>query len=100
MHDLAYIASNPLNAYIACIMATLTISDLEDSVEAKLRVRAAKHGRSTEDEARSILRAAMEEADTEPENLYQAIRRIVEPFGGFELELPPREKMREPPRFD
>jgi len=81
-------------------MATLTIPDLEDSVEAKLRVRAAKHGRSTEDEVRNILRAAVEEADTEPENLYQAIRRIVEPFGGFELELPPREKMRDPPRFD
>jgi plasmid stability protein len=81
-------------------MATLTILDLEDSVEAKLRVRAAKHGRSTEDEARNILEAAVEELDTEPENLYQAIRRIVEPFGGFELELPPREKMRDPPRFD
>ena len=81
-------------------MATLTIPDLEDSVEEKLCVRAAKHGRSTEDEARNILRAAVEEAHTEPENLYQAIRRIVEPFGGFELELPPREKMRDPPRFD
>jgi plasmid stability protein len=81
-------------------MANLTIQDLEDSVEAKLRVRAAKHGRSTEDEARHILRAAVAEADTEPESLYKAIRRIVEPFGGFELELPPREKMREPPSFD
>ena len=81
-------------------MATLTIQDLEDSVEAKLRVRAAKHGRTTEDEARNILRAAVEGADTEPESLYQAIRRIVEPFGGFELELPPRENMRDPPRFD
>ncbi len=81
-------------------MATLTIPDLEDSVEAKLRIRAAKHGRSTEDEARNILRAAVAEVDTEPENLYQAIRRIVEPFGGFELEIPPREKMREPPSFD
>ena len=100
MHNLACIESNPVNAYVACIMATLTIPDLEDSVDAKLRVRAAKHGRSTEDEARNILRAAVEEADTEPENLYQAIRRIVEPFGGFELELPPREKMRDPPRFD
>jgi len=99
-HNLACIASNPVNAYIPCIMVTLTIPDLEDSVEAKLRVRAAKHGRSTEDEVRNILRAAVEEADTEPANLYQAIRRIVEPFGGFELELPPREKMRDPPRFD
>jgi len=81
-------------------MATLTIPDLEDAVEAKLRVRAAKHGRSTEDEARNILEAAVEELDAEPENLYQAIRRIVEPFGGFELELPPREKMRDPPSID
>lgn len=81
-------------------MATLTIPDLEESVEAELRVRAAKNGRSTEDEARHILRAAVAQADSEPENLFKAIRRIVEPFGGFELELPPREKMREPPSFD
>lgn len=29
-----------------------------------------------------------------------AIHEIFKPFGGVELEIPPREPMREPPRFD
>jgi plasmid stability protein len=81
-------------------MASLTIRDLDDSVKSKLRVRAAQRGRSMEEEARHILRAALAESPAEPANLYEAIRRIVEPLGGIELEIPPREKMREPPTFD
>lgn len=81
-------------------MATLTIRDLEDSVKSKLRVRAATHGRSMEEEARTILRAALVEEAPPTENLYDAIRRLFEPLGGMELELPPREPMPEPPTFD
>jgi hypothetical protein len=33
-------------------------------------------------------------------NLYERIRARVEPLGGIELELPPREPDRDPPRFD
>lgn len=40
-------------------MATLTIRDLDDALKARLRVRAAHHGRSMEAEARAILRAAL-----------------------------------------
>ena len=29
-----------------------------------------------------------------------AIHELFKPFGGVELEIPPREPMREPPRFD
>jgi plasmid stability protein len=81
-------------------MASLTIRDLDASVKAKLRVRAAQHGRSMEEEVRTILRAALAETPPQTENLAQAIRRLFEPLGGMELELPPREKMREPPTFD
>lgn len=82
-------------------MATMTIRNLDDDVKARLRVRAAQHGRSMEEEARSILRAAL---TSEPQArtgaaLVKAIRARVEPFGGIELELPPRESMREPPDF-
>ncbi|MDE0481254.1 MAG: hypothetical protein OXI67_01625 [Candidatus Poribacteria bacterium] len=34
------------------------------------------------------------------QNLGTAIHEIFKPFGGVELEIPPREPMREPPRFD
>ena len=41
-------------------MAQLTIRDLEDDVHDRLRVRAAQHGRSMEEEAREILRRAVQ----------------------------------------
>jgi antitoxin FitA len=33
-------------------------------------------------------------------NLYERIRALVEPLGGIDLELPPREPTRDPPTFD
>jgi plasmid stability protein len=81
-------------------MATLTIRNVDDSVKAKLRVRAAQHGRSMEEEVRRILDAAVDEAPPRTEGLGTAIRRRFAPLGGMELEIPPREKMREPPSFD
>jgi len=41
-------------------MASLTIRNLTDEVKAKLRLRAARHGRSMESEARAVLTAATE----------------------------------------
>ena len=41
------------------------------------------------------------ETDRLPErNLYERIRARFEPLGGVDLELPPRDPAREPPRFD
>lgn len=37
-------------------MASITIRNLDDEVKRRLRVRAAEHGRSMEEEAREILR--------------------------------------------
>ncbi|MPZ34791.1 MAG: plasmid stabilization protein [Rhodospirillales bacterium] len=80
-------------------MASITIRDLDDSVKRKLRVRAAHHGRSMEEEARNILRTALVETPDEPENLAAAIRRRFAPLGGVEIDIPPREPMRKPPRL-
>ena len=80
-------------------MASITIRNLDDDVKTRLRVRAAGHGRSMEEEARLILRKAVEHK-TAPLNLASAIRARIEPLGGVDLELPPRELMREPPDFD
>ena len=82
-------------------MATMTIRNLDDDLKTRLRVRAARHGRSMEEEARNILRAALNtqaEANTGAA-LIKAIRARVEPLGGIELELPPRTPMPEPPDF-
>ena len=80
-------------------MASITIRRLEDSVKARLRVRAATHGRSMEEEAREILKAELSAKRTPKVDLAQAIRRHVEPVGGVELELPAREGVRRPPKF-
>jgi plasmid stability protein len=79
-------------------MASVTIRNLENDLKRRLRVRAAEHGRSMEEEAREILRQVVGEA-MPPRNLAAAIRARVAHFGGVELDLPAREPMREPPRF-
>jgi plasmid stability protein len=80
-------------------MSTMTIRNLDDTLKARLRIRAAQHGKSMEEEARDILRAALSTEPSQPESLYRAIREIVEPLGGVDLPDIPREPMPEPPDF-
>lgn len=79
-------------------LASITIRNLDERVKTGLRVRAAVHGCSMEEEVRRILRVAVED-DTAPADLVASIRARVEPFGGVELTLPSREPVREPPRL-
>ena len=79
-------------------MASITIRNLDDDIKQRLRVRAAEHGRSMEEEARDILRRVMSDAAS-PRDLAAAIRARVTRAGRAELTLPAREPMREPPQF-
>jgi len=82
-------------------MATLTIRNVDAGVKARLRVRAARHGRSLEAEARSILSDVVGADRDRPEpNLAEAIRRRFAPLGGVDLDLPPAEFVDAPPSFD
>ena len=80
-------------------MASITIRRLDDGVKARLRVRAAMHGRSMEEEAREILRAGVAAKRAPALNLADSIRRRFVPLGGVELTLPRREAMRPPPNL-
>ena len=80
-------------------MASITIRKLDESLKRKLRVRAAQRNHSMEDEARDILRTALAREPATKDNLFDAIRRRIEPLGGVDLEIPPRGPMREPPDF-
>ena len=80
-------------------MASMTIRNLDDDAKTRLRVRAASNGRSMEEEARLILRQAVE-PKAACRNLASAIRARITPLGGVDLELPPRGPAREPPTFD
>lgn len=79
-------------------MASLTIRKLDERTKARLRVRAARNGRSMEEEARTLLRSALAEDGVPRGSLADAIRARFARLGGVELELPSREPMREPPR--
>ncbi|MDD9982834.1 MAG: plasmid stabilization protein [Gammaproteobacteria bacterium] len=81
-------------------MASITVRNLDDAVKTRLRVRAAGNRRSMEEEVRLILREAVGREVIPEKGLGTAIHELFKPFGGVELELPPREPMREPPRFD
>lgn len=77
-------------------MASITIRNLDEHVKQGLRVRAAAHGRSMEEEVRDILRRVMAE-DAPPRDLAAAIRARLAPSARADLVLPAREPMREPP---
>jgi len=81
-------------------MATLTIRQLDQKTKTRLRVRAAHHGRSMEEEAREILRSALTSSPRTKGNLAEAIRRRFASFGGIELALPQRDALRRAPGFE
>jgi antitoxin FitA len=76
-------------------MATITIRQLDEKTKTRLRVRAAHHGRSMEEEAREILRSRLTSSSPIRGNLAEAVRRRFAGFGGLELESPRREAMRQ-----
>ena len=78
-------------------MASITIRNLEDDLKRRLRIRAAEHGRSMEEEAREILRQVVA-MPSPPPDLAAAVRARVAKVGGVELDIPAREPIREPPR--
>jgi plasmid stability protein len=81
-------------------MGSLTIRNLDEGLKSRLRVQAAIHGRSMEDEARDILRSALNQETSPPKNLGTAIHELFKPLGGVEMPDIPREPIREPPSFD
>lgn len=80
-------------------MASLTIRNVEDPLKARLRIRAAHHGRSMEDEARHILRAALTEEDRPVTDLGEAIHQRFARLG-VEVAEVRHEALRPPPSFD
>lgn len=81
-------------------VAVMTIRNIDDAIKARLRVRAAMHGRSMEDEARDILRSALSTEIPRPRSLGQAIHDRFAALGGVDLPETPREPSRAPVAFE
>jgi plasmid stability protein len=80
-------------------MASITVRNLDDPLKARLRVRAARNGRSMEEEVREILRTTLAGQKPAGKNLADSIRQRFAPLGGVELSPLPREFLRDPPDF-
>ena len=80
-------------------MASLTIRNLDDALKVELRVRAAQHGRSMEEEARVILRSGLSRDRQPKKHLAEAIHERFAALGGIDLPEIPRSGSRDPPDF-
>jgi len=77
-------------------MAVITIRNIDEAIKRRLRLRAAMHRRSMEDEARDILRSALSTDVPRRRNLGQAIHERFRLLGGVDLPDVPREAIRQP----
>jgi plasmid stability protein len=81
-------------------MASMTIRNLDDELKARLRVRAAQHGRSMEEEARVLLRDALAAPRSSARgNLADVALALFGPRHGVDLPVMPRAKARPVPDF-
>ena len=64
-------------------MASITIRNLDDNIKAKLRIQAAQHGLSMEQEAREILRTSLDKPANSEGTFLQRIRAR---FAGYDLD--------------
>lgn len=67
----------------------VSIRNLDDRVKARLRLRAARHGRSMEAEMRVILTESVREPGDDEGLVLALLRRFAE-LGGVELDIPAR----------
>ena len=82
-------------------MVSITVRNLDDELERRLRERALEkrahvRGRSGRDTAQRAGREKGPDRKAGHRNLHE----LFKPLGGVELEIPPREPMPEPPKFD
>ncbi len=78
-------------------MATLTIRNVDDTVKERLRVLAATHGHSMEEEARLILKQAV--GGISGRGLVELSRQLFSGENGVDLEQPSRRSNRSVPDF-
>ncbi len=80
-------------------MAALTIRNVDDAIKQSLRIRAAQHGVSMEEEARRILREALLRVSP-PHALGQRLKQRFAEVADADFELPSRQVSRRAPNWD
>ncbi len=101
MNDLlSMTATTTMTVVEALAMGTLTIRNLDDPLKSRLRMRAAARNRSMEEEARQILRTALQEPLVQTQDLGSRIRARFAALGDVQLPIEARQAVREPPALD
>lgn len=77
----------------------MTIRNVDDAIKQSLRIRAAQHGVSMEEEARRILRDALVRV-SQPQPLGQRLKQRFAEVADADFELPSRQISRTPPNWD
>ena len=80
-------------------MASLTIRNIDDEVKIRLRIQAAQHGCSMEQEAREILSRAVLPQRNQP-GFAQRIQRHFASLEPESLPVPERRQARNPPSME
>ncbi|BBF82339.1 FitA-like ribbon-helix-helix domain-containing protein [Asticcacaulis excentricus] len=78
-------------------MASITIRNIDDALKERLRIRAATHGHSMEEEARLILKQAV--GGISGPGLLALSKELFGGDKGVELDLPSRDSDRDVPDF-
>ena len=81
-------------------MEIVAMRRLFDGLWRRLRTRASRPARPKKPTARGVLQASPANVSAPSTDLARAIRERFAPLGGVDLDLPPREPMRQPPRFE
>lgn len=76
----------------------LTIRNIDESLKAKLKVIAAQHGVSMEEQVRRILRESIQ-SKSKKKGLGSRINQRFLKVGGIDLELPSRSTSRQAPDY-
>ncbi len=79
-------------------MPMLTIRNIDESLKARLKVVAAQHGVSMEEEVRRIIRDAIQ-PNSQEKGLGSRIHQRFAKVGGVDIELPSRKTARQAPEF-
>ena len=80
-------------------MGSITVRNVEDSIKTSLRLRAARHGWSMEQEVRHILQQTLAPETVESISFAERINRRFRGLDTADLPIPARQPTRTPPQW-
>ena len=80
-------------------MSSITVRNIEESIKVGLRIRAARHGCSMEQEVRNILQQTIAQEAPQQISFAELVNRRFKGLAAQDLPIPARQAVRIPPAF-